>query len=500
MNKDIEKWLEAIAENYDMTEQYKHALNDLLKTRKLKYDRISKNFRLLINQMETKFSKETFYNIIGKTYDLNDPILYTIRKTDEKSKSHINELQNFEKWLMSDIFRHVTNPDIENYPNKKYIGKIKFTKIMNSRFDNEPDRKWTPDGKYSVDDIIINVYIDDEMKIERRYEEEYGWKDEWYAEMIYDFENFSDEEKCEKRPMYDEFIAFTKKWTNLKEKIRVPGWYYFDPDEPTPRRYEKQYGWNDEWYDDIFDSLVLRKMEFNSSTFKGYKDFVDFEKRWNEAKVKKEVPVWYNFNPRNPKVGQKGRNGLKNWDSSMFQILKDQKWYEATKEDICDRKALEEASELVVDCNQLLGVGGEGLVIKRSISQKIKPENGIKYEALKVIPITAENFESVCQDIQMAANNAKQLNHNSLMQYLDVQLDFIKVFGEKVFAMVIGNNNYYNSVKSIVEQFLLDFIFNCILSSERKSNIPYVVYGEGSEELQSMSNKTPCLISRNSLD
>ena len=46
MNENIEKWLETIDKNC-MTEQYKHALNNLLKTQKLKDGRISKNFRLL---------------------------------------------------------------------------------------------------------------------------------------------------------------------------------------------------------------------------------------------------------------------------------------------------------------------------------------------------------------------------------------------------------------------------------------------------------------------
>ena len=451
MNKDVEELLEVIDENYEMTVQYKHALSYILKTRKLKNDKIWRNFRLLIDRMETKFSKRKFYNIIGKSYDLNDPILHTLsthRKTDAKSNSSKNkadnDLQNFEKWLMSDIFRHVTNPDIENYPNQKYIGKIKLTKIIYARFNGEPDRTWTSDGKDSVDDIKIVVYIDDEMRIERRYEEELGWKDEWYAEMIYNFKDFSDDKKRVKRTMYDEFIAFTKKWNDFKEKNKVPGWYNFDPYNPVCRRYEQQYGWQDKWYDDI---LMLRKKEFNSSIFNEYDKFLDFEKKWNEAKEKKEVPVWYYFNPRNPVFNENGRHTIKDWDSSMFNILIDKQWYEkTTEENICDRKTLKETSELVVDCNQLLGIGGEGLVIKRSIAQKIKQVKRIKrfkadetkYEALKVIPLTAENFDSVCQSIYLAPDIAKQFDHDSLMRYLDVHLDFIDVFGEKVFAMVIG--------------------------------------------------------------
>ena len=41
-------------------------------------------------------------------------------------------------------------------------------------------------------------------------------------------------------------------------------------------------------------------------------------------------------------------------------------------------------------------------------------------------------------DAEMAENNGSQFSHESLMQYSNIQLDFIKVFGERVFVMVIG--------------------------------------------------------------
>ena len=444
MNEDVEKWLKAINEDYDMTKQYKYALDDLLKTRKLKDGRIFKNFRLLINWMEKKFSKTEFHNIIEKSYDLNDPILYTIRETEENCKSSknraVNELQNFEKWLMSDIFRHVTNPDIENYPDQKYVGQIKFTKIKTG-YEGESDIQWTPNQRDSVDDIKMVVYLDDEMKNERRYEEEHGWKDEWYAKKIYNLKSSPADKSLAK--LFAKFQSFKTKWAELKEKAKIPGWYYFDPLQPVPRRYEERYGWKAEWETQRIYNLPTDKLPT---------EFLDFEKKWNEAKKKKEVPEWYYFDPRAPKFDDEKKpkhqaspnhNKMKDWDLSMFNFLKDQKWYK-------NSSSKQEVSELVVDCNQLLGIGGEGIVIRRSIAEKIYKENESKrlktdeteYEAVKIIPLTAENFESVCQDIRTTSSDMKNFYNNNLMRYRSVQLDFIDVFGEKTFVMLIGNYLY----------------------------------------------------------
>ena len=50
----------------------------------------------------------------------------------------------------------------------------------------------------------------------------------------------------------------------------------------------------------------------------------------------------------------------------------------------------------------------------------------------------AENVEMTDNDVEIAENNGAEFKHDSLMEYSNIQLDFIKVFGKKVFVMVIG--------------------------------------------------------------
>ena len=49
-----------------------------------------------------------------------------------------------------------------------------------------------------------------------------------------------------------------------------------------------------------------------------------------------------------------------------------------------------------------------------------------------------ENVEMTDNDVELAENNGADFKHDSLMEYSNIQLDFIKVFGKKVFVMVIG--------------------------------------------------------------
>ena len=51
---------------------------------------------------------------------------------------------------------------------------------------------------------------------------------------------------------------------------------------------------------------------------------------------------------------------------------------------------------------------------------------------------TNENMEMNDNDVEIAENNGTAFKHDSLMEYSNMQLDFIKVFGKKVFVMVIG--------------------------------------------------------------
>ena len=50
----------------------------------------------------------------------------------------------------------------------------------------------------------------------------------------------------------------------------------------------------------------------------------------------------------------------------------------------------------------------------------------------------AENVEMTDNDVEIAENNGAEFKHDSLMEYSNIQLDFVKVFGKKVFVMVIG--------------------------------------------------------------
>ena len=61
-------------------------------------------------------------------------------------------------------------------------------------------------------------------------------------------------------------------------------------------------------------------------------------------------------------------------------------------------------------------------------------EEGFAAEYMK----KAENVEMTDNDVEIAENNGADFKHNSLMEYSNIQLDFIKVFGKKVFVMVIG--------------------------------------------------------------
>ena len=49
-----------------------------------------------------------------------------------------------------------------------------------------------------------------------------------------------------------------------------------------------------------------------------------------------------------------------------------------------------------------------------------------------------ENMEMTDNDAEIAEANGTAFKHDSLMEYSNMQLDFIKVFGKKVFVMVIG--------------------------------------------------------------
>ena len=50
----------------------------------------------------------------------------------------------------------------------------------------------------------------------------------------------------------------------------------------------------------------------------------------------------------------------------------------------------------------------------------------------------AENVEMTDNDVELTENNETDFKHDSLMEFTKYELDFIRVFGKKVFVMVIG--------------------------------------------------------------
>ena len=238
----------AVNDNYKMALQYKYTWNTLQYFGQFRDKRIWENFTYFIDWLEKNFSKEQFFEVMGKSYDLEDSILYRIQKTEDKKKTgkdgETKEPKKFETWLMSNIFRHVENPEKEKNPQEKYIGKVKFTKMIIGKYVGDDDKKWNPpelnengedaEKRQQVDDIEIIVFKDDDMKIERNYEVEHGWNEKWYTSGIYNSQ-VPDRKDTNRYKMYEDFKAFEKKWTELKNKKKVPGWYYFDPEDPKNR-------------------------------------------------------------------------------------------------------------------------------------------------------------------------------------------------------------------------------------------------------------------------
>ena len=50
----------------------------------------------------------------------------------------------------------------------------------------------------------------------------------------------------------------------------------------------------------------------------------------------------------------------------------------------------------------------------------------------------AENVEMNDNDVEIAERNGTVFKHDNLMKYSNWQLDFVQVYGEKVFVMIIG--------------------------------------------------------------
>jgi len=122
----------AVNEHYQMPRQYKYTWNTLQNFGQFRDKRIWKNFEYLIDWMEENFPKKYFFEVMGKSYDLEDSILYRIERKEDKKRTKDGDTsteRTVESWLMSDIFRYVENPEKNKNPTEKYVGKVKFQKV-----------------------------------------------------------------------------------------------------------------------------------------------------------------------------------------------------------------------------------------------------------------------------------------------------------------------------------------------------------------------------------
>ena len=337
----------AVDESYNLTHQYKYTWNTLQNYGQLRDTRIWPNFLNFIEWMENTFSKERFYEVMGKSYDLDDNVLI---RCDGDFRD--------QKWLISGMFREVENPERDLMG--KYVGKIRFKKVYGSEGE--------------VDDIKVTIL------------DKNGKRRDYYKE-------------------------------------------------------------------DSNGRLVL---------------------------VDKTIPQpkWLDYGSSDPKY-----ESLKAWDQDkkLYEFLK--------KKDFSKCQQPENSSEkdcFEIDCSQLLGIGGEAVVIRLDKTKKVRraPDEDSRDEAIKIIPIDKlpaeyrdrvqqrqaqleaqmqeleeaalegqtederrkerdsrvkklESIELNDDDAELAEFNSTNLKHPSLMDYSNVQLDFIRVFGEKKFVMVI---------------------------------------------------------------
>ena len=108
----------AVDENYDLNYQYAYTWDTVQDySGQLRNRRIWPNFLNFIEWMDSTntFTEKRFYQVIGKSYQLDNNVLI---RCDEGIE--------FQKWLISSMFRHVQNPDRDLMG--KYVGKIRFVK------------------------------------------------------------------------------------------------------------------------------------------------------------------------------------------------------------------------------------------------------------------------------------------------------------------------------------------------------------------------------------
>ena len=387
MIDDMEQFFSVVDDIYKMSDEYKYAWQAFQISPPDEHT--WRKFTILIDWMEKKFTKDYLFDILGKSYDLEDKILCRIRKPEDNNSS-----RQINTWLMSNLFRYVENPEKNSI--QKYVGKIKFTKIIISQFEGSEDVEWTPTkmknfSLYADKEIDIKIEIYGHDGSLRRYEIEHGWRDEWS----------------------------TKKYQWKIGKIQKL--------QCVCQIDEIIYQQACEEFDDSKGRLPEKLLE--------YRKFIDFTKKWAKLIRKMKIPGWYRFDPRTPKKPKEGHNMMKEWDKPTFDYLKNKQWFDNGK------NGFAEMPEFVIDCSKLLGIGGEGIVIRKAVAENIRSaydeKSNRKFEALKIMPIVSiqDTFKMSLKDIN------KLKNCKNVIEYLNVHLDYIKVFGEKSFVLVIGKNH-----------------------------------------------------------
>ena len=189
-------------------------------------------------------------------------------------------------------------------------------------------------------------------------------------------------------------------------------------------------------------------------TLEEYNEFTKFNIKWNKLEKNNLIPGWYKFNPRKPLKPSDHQGMMKKWNFALFDFLKDQTWNKSQIDSHGRRKYIEQ-SYFVVDCNQLLGMGGEGIVIRKKstdlFDRTATEQNDEEYKAVKIVPIMKHKFKDddfvakilkAAQDLETEANvDGTEFEHDNVIEYSNIQFDFIKNFNDRTFVIIIGKSN-----------------------------------------------------------
>ena len=154
-----------------------------------------------------------------------------------------------------------------------------------------------------------------------------------------------------------------------------------------------------------------------------FDDEMKFERRYD---FEDDIPPWWC--PKDP-----GHKKIRKCFPEMFDYLKDQKWIEKNA-----HESNEEKSEFVIDVSQLLGIGGEGIVVRRPEIDGLQTTG--KFSALKIMPL-GHYTQSDAASIRDKLNDLrkKQKNGcNGVIEFRNIDLDYVVNFGSKILVLVIG--------------------------------------------------------------